>query len=71
MFTDVSEVIATSIIRGITLMMEALSTSETSVNLYETTRRNIQENRHLHTRHRENLKSQLGKFTQHSFRERL
>jgi hypothetical protein len=30
------------------LMMEAASTSETSVNFYETTRRNIPEDRHLH-----------------------
>jgi hypothetical protein len=39
-------------------MMEAVSTSETSVNFYETTRRNIPENCHLHARRRrENLKS--------------
>jgi hypothetical protein len=38
--------------------MEAVRTSETSVNFYETTRRNIQEGCHLHTRRRENLKSQ-------------
>jgi hypothetical protein len=36
-------------------MMEAVSTSETSVNIYET--RNIPEDIHLHTRRRENLKS--------------
>jgi hypothetical protein len=53
--TDVSEVRTASIIR--TLMMEALSTSETSVILYETTRRNIPEDSHIHTRRRENLKS--------------
>jgi hypothetical protein len=41
----------------IALMMEAVSTSETPVNFYETTRRNIPEDNHLHTRHRENLKS--------------
>jgi hypothetical protein len=35
-------------------MMEAVSTFETSVNFYETTRRNIQEG-HLHTRRLENL----------------
>jgi hypothetical protein len=29
-------------------MMEAASTSETSVNLYQTTRRNIPEDSHLH-----------------------
>jgi hypothetical protein len=38
-------------------MMEAVSTSETSVNLYQTTRRNIPEDSHLHTRYLENLKS--------------
>jgi hypothetical protein len=37
-------------------MMEAASTSETSVN-YETTRRNNPEDRHLHIRRRENFKS--------------
>jgi hypothetical protein len=35
----------------------AVSTSETSVNLYHTTRRNISEDGNLHTRRRENLKS--------------
>jgi hypothetical protein len=48
--TDVSKVIA--------LMMEAVSTFETSVNFNETRRRNISEDSHLHTRRRENLKSQ-------------
>jgi hypothetical protein len=32
----------------IALMMEAASTSETSVNFYQTTRRNIPEDNHLH-----------------------
>jgi hypothetical protein len=32
----------------VALMMEALSTSETSVNFYETTQLNITENIHLH-----------------------
>jgi hypothetical protein len=37
-----------SIIRAMsTLMMEAVSTSETSVNFYDTTRRNIPEDSHL------------------------
>jgi hypothetical protein len=40
-------------------MMEAVSTSETSVNLYETKRRNIPEDIHLHTHRRENLKSHI------------
>jgi hypothetical protein len=43
-FTDVSDVLAAAIIRAIA------STSETSVNLYKTTRRNIPEDSHLHTR---------------------
>jgi hypothetical protein len=47
-FTDVSEA---SIIRAIA------SISETSVNFYQTTRRNIPEDSYLHTRRRENLKS--------------
>jgi hypothetical protein len=41
----------------IALMMEAVSTSETSVNFYQSTRRNNSEVSHLHTRCRENLKS--------------
>jgi hypothetical protein len=41
--TDVSEVLTASIIRAVTLMMEAVSTSETSFNFYETTRRKIPE----------------------------
>jgi hypothetical protein len=54
-FTDVSEMLAASIIRA--LMAEAVSTSETSFSIYQTTRRNIPEDTHLHTRSRENLKS--------------
>jgi hypothetical protein len=53
-------VLAASIITAtllIALMMAAESTSETSVNFYQTTRRNNPENSHLHTRRRENLKS--------------
>jgi hypothetical protein len=38
-------------------MKEAVSISESSVNLYQTTRCNIPEDSHLHTGHRENLKS--------------
>jgi hypothetical protein len=38
-------------------MMEAASTSETSVNFYQTTRRNIPEDSHLHIRRSEKLKS--------------
>jgi hypothetical protein len=40
-------------------MMEAVSTSETSVNFLETTRRNIPEDSQLHARRRENLKYHL------------
>jgi hypothetical protein len=63
-FTDISEVLSASIFRAISiiraliaLQMEAVSTSETSVNFYQTTRRNIPEDSHLHTRRCENLKS--------------
>jgi hypothetical protein len=55
-----AEVLAASIIRAmITLMMEAASTSETSVNFYQTTRRYNPEDSHLRTRRRENLKSYI------------
>jgi hypothetical protein len=40
-------------IMKIAFMMEAVSTSETSVNIYQTTRRNIPEDSHLHARRRE------------------
>jgi hypothetical protein len=40
----------------ITLMMVAVNTSETSVNLYKTTQHNIPEDRPLNTGPRENLK---------------
>jgi hypothetical protein len=43
----------------ISLMMEAISTSETSVNFYETKRRSIPEGCQLHTCRRENLKSHM------------
>jgi hypothetical protein len=39
-------------------MMEAASTSETSVNFYQTTRSKNPEDSHIHTRRSENLKSQ-------------
>jgi hypothetical protein len=38
------------------LVIEAANTSETSVNIYWSARRNIPEDSHLHTRRRENLK---------------
>jgi hypothetical protein len=41
----------------ITLMMEAASTSETSVNFYQTTWHNNPEDSHLHIHCHENLKS--------------
>jgi hypothetical protein len=40
-FTDVSELLAA-------LMMEEASTSETSVNFYQITQRNIPDDSHLH-----------------------
>jgi hypothetical protein len=52
--TDVSEVLIVSIIA---FMVAAVSTSEMSVNIYQTTRPNIPEDSHLHSRRRENLKS--------------
>jgi hypothetical protein len=41
----------------IALMMEAASTSEMSVNFYQTAQHNNPEDSHLHTHHHENLKS--------------
>jgi hypothetical protein len=55
--TDGSEVRSASIITA--LMMEEISTSETSVNFYETAGRNIPTGCHLHACRRENLKSQI------------
>jgi hypothetical protein len=45
-------------------MMETVSSSETSVNIYQTTRCSIPEDSRLHTRRRENLKSHLQNFSQ-------
>jgi hypothetical protein len=56
--TDVSEVRTASII--IALMMEAVRTSETSVNIIVTTRRYIPEDSKLHAHRRDNLKSSVG-----------
>jgi hypothetical protein len=59
--TDASEVLTTSIIREMShLMMEAVSTSETLVNIYQTTLHNIPDDSHPHT-HGGNLKSNLMK----------
>jgi hypothetical protein len=44
------------------MMMEAASTSETSVNFYQTTWRNNPEDSHLHTRRRENLRFHNKKY---------
>jgi hypothetical protein len=44
---------------GKMVMIEEVSTSETSVSFYHTTRRNIQEDSRLHSRRRQNLKSHL------------
>jgi hypothetical protein len=41
----------------IALIMEAESTSETSINFYQNTRRNNPEDSHLHARRSETLKS--------------
>jgi hypothetical protein len=48
------------------LIMEAVSTSETSVNFYQISERNIPENSHLHNRRRENLKSHSSNELRHS-----
>jgi hypothetical protein len=41
------------------MIMETVSTFETSVSFYQTTRHNIPEDTHLHTRRLENPKSNL------------
>jgi hypothetical protein len=54
-------VLAASIIRAMmVLMMEAASTSETSVNFYQTTWSNNPEYSHFHIRRPESLKSHAG-----------
>jgi hypothetical protein len=45
--TDVSELLTASIIA---MLVEAINTSETSVNFYQTTRRNNAEDSHLQVR---------------------
>jgi hypothetical protein len=54
---DVLEVITASTTLAIGRAMEAVSTSETSIDFCETTRRSIPEYSHVYTRRRENLKS--------------
>jgi hypothetical protein len=56
-FTDVLEVFTASIMRVITLMLEAVSISERSVNFYKTTQHNIPEDINLHSDHLENVGS--------------
>jgi hypothetical protein len=68
-FTDVSEVLPAAIFRAMittALMMEAASTSETSVNFYQSKRHNIPQDSHLHARRRENLKSYKGSHSLYS-----
>jgi hypothetical protein len=55
-FTAASEVLAAS---TIALMMEAASTSETSINFYYTTRRNNPEDSNLHVHYYFSLHSTL------------
>jgi hypothetical protein len=45
-------------------MIKAASTSEKLVNFYQTARRKNPEDRHLHSRRRENLESHEGKLLQ-------
>jgi hypothetical protein len=52
-------------------MMQAASTSETSENLYQSTRRNNLEDSPLHTRRRENLKSNFYDIRSVRFNEEL
>jgi hypothetical protein len=71
MSTDVSEERAVSIARAmIALMMETARTSETTVNIEFRTRQYIPEDSELHTRRRENLKSQTMEVDQHTCRPR-
>jgi hypothetical protein len=58
-----------SIVR--TLMMEVVRSSETSVNIYPTTRRNIPEDGHLHTLCSENLESYLASCFPTKFKMRV
>jgi hypothetical protein len=58
-FTDVSEVLAASIIG---VLIEAVGTYETSVNFYPFTWNNNPKDSHLHHRRLENLKSHSMNF---------
>jgi hypothetical protein len=57
MWKEAVEVLAASINRAIALMMAAGSTSETSVNFYQTTQHYNPEDSHLHSCRHENLRS--------------
>jgi hypothetical protein len=57
MLTDVSDVRTASIIRAV--MMEAVRTSDTSVNIYLTTLQYIPKGSKFHICRRENLKSRI------------
>jgi hypothetical protein len=60
MLADVSEELTASIFKTMSVLrMQAVSCSETSVSVYETTRRNIPEGSQLHSRRHENLKSHI------------
>jgi hypothetical protein len=59
-FTNISEVCPATIIA---LMMEAVQTSETLVNSYKSTQCYNSEDSHLHSHHRENLKSYLVSYS--------
>jgi hypothetical protein len=56
-----------SVVEGQIALLEVASTSETLVNFYQTTRRNIPEYIHLHTRRRENLTSHHDRHMSSSF----
>jgi hypothetical protein len=71
MSTNVSEVCAASIIRVMSLMMEAARTSETSVDIQLRTRQYIPEDSELHTSRRENLKSHMCEVTNHTLKLRI
>jgi hypothetical protein len=63
--------ISRAMIPLIALMIEAVSTSETSVNFYETSRSSILEGCHLHTRSRENFKSHRFKVFENKLPRRI
>jgi hypothetical protein len=65
-FSDSCQVIEDNIlffifVHQVNLMIEAVGSSKTSVNIYQPKLRNIPEDNHLHTRRRENVKYHLSK----------